>query len=106
MIDSATFWTVTILLGIGTFLIRYSFLGFLGERGLPEWAMRHLRYVGVAVFPALVTPMILWPGGAPGIDGARILAAGLALAAGFRFGVVAALVAGMGGLWALHWLGL
>ena len=61
MISQQLFWTVTILLGIGTFLIRFSFLGILGDRGMPDWVMAHLRYTAVAVFPALVTPMVLWP---------------------------------------------
>ena len=52
-------WTVIVLLGIGTFLIRYSFLGILGGRDLSEWLLRHLRYVPAAVLPALVAPMVI-----------------------------------------------
>jgi len=97
MITGAQFWTLTILLGIGTFLIRFSFLGLLGGRSLPEWLLRHLRYVGVAVFPALVTPLVIWPaatGGHP--DPVRMLAAAAAFLAGLRLGVVAAILTGMG----------
>lgn len=105
MIDTTTFWTLTALLGIGTFLIRFSFLGLLGDRELPEPVARHLRYVGVAVFPALVTPMVLWPEGGGGeIDPARVVAALAALLAGIRISVNAALVAGMGTLYAANWL--
>ena len=57
MIDTTTFWILTVGLGIGTFVIRFSFLGLLGGRKLPDWALLHLRYTGVAVFPALVTPV-------------------------------------------------
>ena len=53
-------WTVIIFLGIGTFLIRFSFLGIIGGRRLPEWALRHLRYVPVAVLPGLIAPMVVW----------------------------------------------
>jgi branched-subunit amino acid transport protein len=60
VIDDATFWLVTLVLGLGTFLIRFSFLGLLGGRQLPDWALTHLRYVGVAVLPALLTPMVIW----------------------------------------------
>lgn len=35
MISDTQFWTVTILLGIGTFLIRFSFLGLLGGANCP-----------------------------------------------------------------------
>ena len=102
-IDPATFWAVTIGLGIGTFLIRFSFLGFMGQRSLPEWAMRHLKYVGVAVLPALVTPMVLGPalqGGA--LDPVRLIAALVALALGWRLSVIWAIGGGMGTLWLLQ----
>ena len=78
-----TVWTVIIFLGIGTFLIRFSFLGIIGGRKLPEWALRHLRYVPVAVLPGLIAPMVAWPqatGGEP--DPARLLAAAVALLVG------------------------
>lgn len=104
MIDNSTFWLVTLVLGIGTYLIRFSFLGLLGGRQLPDWLLTHLRYVGVAVLPAMVTPMILWPaahGGA--FDPLRVLAALAALAAGWRLGVIWAIFIGMGSLWLLQW---
>lgn len=75
-IDSTTVWTVIAGLGIGSFLLRFSFLGVVGGRPLPEWLLRLLRYTPVAVLPALVAPAILWPqatGGAP--DPARLIAA-------------------------------
>ncbi|MFT7060377.1 MAG: branched-subunit amino acid transport protein [Pseudorhodobacter sp.] len=105
MIDTSTFWLVTLLLGIGTFLIRFSFLGVLGGRKLPDWLLTHLRYVGVAVLPALVTPMILWPAATQGqFDPLRLTAALIALAAGWRFGVIWSIASGMGTLWALQYL--
>ena len=61
MIDKTTIWTVIVLLGIGTFLIRYSFLGLIGKRPMPPWVLRHLRYTAVAVLPGLVAPLVLWP---------------------------------------------
>ncbi|KNG94896.1 AzlD domain-containing protein [Pseudaestuariivita atlantica] len=101
--SDAVIWTVILALGIGTYAIRFSFLGFLGDRTLPDWVLRHLRYVGVAVLPALVAPMILWTNG-PGsaVDPARLVAAAAGFAAGWRFGVVPALVAGMGTLYAVQ----
>ena len=103
MIDDGAFWTLTILLGIGTFLIRFSFLGLIGSRPLPGWLLLHLRYVGVAVFPALVTPMVLWPAATEGaVDPLRLVAAAAAFAAGWRIGVVSAILAGMGTLWLLQ----
>lgn len=105
MIDPVNFWTLTILLGIGTFLIRFSFLGLLGGREFPEPVARHLRYVGVAVFPALVTPLVLWPEATGGeIDPVRVIAALAAFVAGLRVSVIGAIIAGMGALHALTWL--
>jgi branched-subunit amino acid transport protein len=104
MIDNTTFWLVTIVLGIGTYLIRFSFLGLLGGRQLPDWLLVHLRYVGVAVLPALVTPLILWPAAAGGqFDPLRMIAALAALAAGWRLGVVWSIVVGMTSLWLLQY---
>ena len=101
--SDAVIWTMILCLGVGTYLIRFSFLGFLGDRQLPDWMLRHLRYVGVAVLPALVAPMILWPDGpGGGVDLARLLAATAGFAAGWRFGVVPALVAGMATLYVMQ----
>lgn len=105
MIDTTTFWTVTILLGAGTFLIRFSFLGILGGRNLPEWLLLHLKYVAVAVFPALITPLVLWPpatGGEP--DAPRLIAACAAFAAGLRFSAAGAILAGMAVLYFSQYL--
>ncbi|SHI05907.1 AzlD domain-containing protein [Marivita hallyeonensis] len=105
MIDDTTFWLLTIGLGIGTFAIRFSFLGLLGGKELPDWALLHLRYVGVAVFPALFTPLVLWPDATGGeVDPVRILAACAAFLVGLKGSVIGAIVAGMGTFYALHFL--
>lgn len=69
-------WTVIIGLGLGTFLLRYSFLGLIGDRPLPPLVLKVLRYTPVAVIPGLIAPAVLWPaatGGNP--DPARLAAA-------------------------------
>ncbi|CUH59873.1 AzlD domain-containing protein [Thalassobacter stenotrophicus] len=105
MIDNTTFWTLTIALGLGTFAIRFSFLGLLGGRELPEWALLHLRYVGVAVFPALFTPLVLWPDATDGdMDPVRIIAAIAAFLVGLRGSVIGAIIAGMGTFYALAFI--
>lgn len=76
-------WAIILGLGIGTFLIRFSFLGLLGGRDLPPVALRLLRYTAVAVIPGLVAPLVVWPqatGGEP--DAARMAAALVALGLG------------------------
>lgn len=107
MIDDQAFWTLTALLGVGTYLIRLSFLGLMGGRSLPIWVMAHLRYVGAAIFPAMITPLILWPAATDGeLDAARLLAAAAAFYVGMRYSVLAAIIAGMGSLYVLQAFGL
>ncbi|MBB1492554.1 MULTISPECIES: AzlD domain-containing protein [unclassified Paracoccus (in: a-proteobacteria)] len=81
--SDATIWLVIVALGIGTFLLRWSFLGVVGDRPVPEWAQRILRYTAVSVLPAMVAPLVLWPaatGGQP--DPVRLAAAGATVALG------------------------
>ncbi|MHA6346555.1 AzlD domain-containing protein [Roseivivax sp. CAU 1761] len=99
-IDTSTLWLVIAALGAGSFALRFVFLGLIGDRPLPPWLMRHLRYTAVALLPALVAPLVLWPratGGEP--DAARLAAAGAALAVAYwTKNVLAAMAAGAGTL--------
>lgn len=82
-IDRGTLWLVIVALGVGTFLIRFSFLGMIGSRTMPAWLLRALRYVPVAVLPGLVAPAVLWPAATGGeTDPARLAAALATLATG------------------------
>lgn len=75
-IDRSVLWTVIVVLGVGTYLIRFSFLGLLGGRVLPRWLMRGLKFTAVAVLPGLIAPAILWPAATGGVpDPARLAAA-------------------------------
>ncbi|PWR01735.1 AzlD domain-containing protein [Meridianimarinicoccus roseus] len=95
--SDAHVWLVIAGLGIGTYLIRFSFLGLVGDRPLPGWLLRLLRYTPVAVMPGLVAPLILWPqatGGQP--DPARLAAAAVTLGVGlWTRNVVGAVAAGL-----------
>ena len=96
-----TVWIVIIGLGIGTFIIRYSFIGIIGDKELPEWLVRHLRYVTVAVLPGLVAPLVVWPAATNGdADPARLTAATVALFIGAVF--KSTLGAVFGGMSALY----
>ena len=100
--SDAQIWLVVALLGIGTFLIRFSFLGLVGNRELPEWLLRHLRYTAVAILPAMVAPLILWPASNEGgLDPARMIAALVTLGLGLKlmnpiFGIVGGFVSFLG----------
>lgn len=96
MIDDTQLWIVIVGLGLGSFALRFAFLGLIGGRQMPGWLLRHLRYTAVAVLPALVAPLVVWPsatGGAP--DPARLVAAAVTLAVGLiTKNVLAAIVSG------------
>jgi len=106
MSRDAVIWVVILGVGLGTFLIRFSFIGLVGDRELPEWAMRLLRYVPVAVMPAIAVPLVVWPAATHGTpDPARMIAAVVALAVGtWRRGPLAAILAGMATLYLASWL--
>ncbi len=99
-------WLIIGGLGVGSFLMRYSFLGVIGERALPDGVMRHLRYTAVAVLPGLVAPAVLWPdatGGEP--DPARLIAAAVAVGIGYiTRNVLAGVTSGAAALYAGLWL--
>ncbi|MBZ0298964.1 MAG: AzlD domain-containing protein [Anaerolineae bacterium] len=46
-----------------TFLIRYPMLAIVGRLQLPDWLIRALRYVPVAVLTAIIMPIMLLPNG-------------------------------------------
>ena len=106
VIDPKVFWTVVPLLAAGTYLIRFSFLGILGNRPLPALLRRALRYTAVGILPGLVAPAVLWPpatGFAP--DAARLAAACVTLLVGIAFrSVIGAILAGGATLYAMLWL--
>ena len=54
-----------LLLALGTWLIRFSFLGIIGDRPLPPYVKQMLGYTSVAVLPGIATPMVL-----NGVEGA------------------------------------
>ena len=81
--STAEIWLIIALMGVGTFLIRFSFLGLIGDRKMPPLVLKLLRFTPVAVLPGMVAPLVLWPAatnGAP--DPARLLAATVAVLVG------------------------
>lgn len=99
-------WLIIVGLGVGSFALRFSFLGVIGDRHLPPWVLRYLRYTAVAVLPGLVAPAVIWPaatGGDP--DPARMAAALVTCVAGYvSRNVMVAVIAGALTLYAGLWL--
>ena len=99
-------WLVVVVIGLGTYLTRLSFVGLLGARALPRWAERPLQFVAPAVLAALVAPAVMLRDGAfqaaPAVN-PRLYAALLAGLVAWRFkNLSMAVVVGMGALWILQ----
>ncbi|WP_158969063.1 AzlD domain-containing protein [Chachezhania sediminis] len=72
----AQFWIICAGLAVGSFALRFGFLALMGGRTMPEAVLRHLRYTAVAILPALVTPLVIWPAATDGVFSLPHLAAG------------------------------
>ncbi|UXU75459.1 MULTISPECIES: AzlD domain-containing protein [unclassified Paracoccus (in: a-proteobacteria)] len=106
--SSGTIWIIILALALGTYGLRWSFLGALGDRPLPVWAQRLLRYTAVGVLPAIVAPLVVWPAATHGQpDPARMLAALVTVAVGLvTRNLLAAILSGMASLYlALYLIG-
>ena len=101
--DPGTIWLVIALMAVGTFLLRFSFLGLIGDRPLPGWLLRVLRYTPMAVIPGLMAPQVVLPAaGTAGPNWLLIAAVGVTLAVGMATRhVILALLAGAATLTAL-----
>jgi branched-subunit amino acid transport protein len=106
MIETGTLWTVIIVLGLGSFGLRFVFTGLVGDRAMPPWLLRHLRYTAVAILPALVAPQVIWPAATDGeLDPARLAATAVTLTVGLTLkSVIAAILAGGATLYGMIYL--
>lgn len=97
-----TIWLIILAAGLGTYGLRWSFLGAFGNRTMPGWAQKLLRYTAVAVLPAIAAPLVAWPAATGGqTDPARLIAATVTLAVGMvTRNVLAAILCGMAALYA------
>ncbi len=55
-LEPSTVWLIMITIGIGTFLIRFSFIWFFGRAAVRPGIQRALRFVPAAVLSALILP--------------------------------------------------
>ena len=104
-IDTGTLWFVIIALGLGSFGLRFVFTGLVGDREMPAWLLRHLRYTAVAILPALVAPQVIWPAATDGqLDLPRMAAAAALTVGGLTKNVLLAIISGAATLYGLLWL--
>jgi branched-subunit amino acid transport protein len=101
----AALWAVILAIGLGTFLLRLSFVQGLGAREPSATFSRLLRHVPAAVLCALVLPAILVAHGeaAAPAGHARALAAGVAFLVAIRTRNMAlTILTGMVSLWLIR----
>jgi len=104
--SATTLWLTIVAIGIGTFVLRFSFIGLSGRMALPVAMTRALRFVPAAVLSAIILPAALrMPEGGidPSLDNPRLIAC--LVAAGIAWmtkSVLATLAVGMGTLWLLQ----
>lgn len=106
MIDTTSLWIVIIGLGLGSFFLRFVFTGLVGDRQMPPWLLRHLRYTAVAILPALVAPQVIWPPATDGqFDLPRVSAAAVTLGVGLLTkNVLAGILSGAATLYGMLYL--
>ncbi len=56
-------WAIVAAMAIGTFLIRYSFIGFFANRDIPPWLEHALKFMVPAIFAAIVCSGVVMVGG-------------------------------------------
>ncbi|WP_170605941.1 AzlD domain-containing protein [Ruegeria arenilitoris] len=105
-VDPVTIWTIIVGLAIGSYALRFTFIGLVGDRSMPPWLLRHLRYTAVAIIPALIAPAVAWPTATDGQpDAARMTAAAVTLTVGlYTKNVISAMFTGAATLYGLLYL--
>jgi len=97
---------IVVSVGIGSYLLRVSFVAIVGDRTMPDWALVPLRYVAPAVLAAIIAPAVLMPDGVFDVAPAsnpRAIAALVAIAVAWKTkNVIAVIVAGMSVIWLLQ----
>ncbi|WP_207260643.1 AzlD domain-containing protein [Desulfovibrio sp. Huiquan2017] len=104
MPDAVNWWLVGVLLGLGTFVIRFSFILVVDRVTFPEAVVRMLRFIPASVLPAIIVPTVLLHGtaGAP-VGLARPVAAAVAVLVAWKTrSILWTLLGGMGTLWLLR----
>lgn len=95
----AVVWAVILAMGVGTFALRFSFLGLTGYvEEVPPRLEQALGFVPAAVIAAIVFPSLVLVDGAVTIAGnERLLAGAVAAAVAWRTeDILATIVAGVG----------
>lgn len=101
-----TLWLTILGMGIISFILRFSFIYLAGKIKLPDVMQQALRFVPVAVLPAIVVPAIAYTDGTLdlSIANARIPAALIAAGVAWRTrNILLTISVGMIALWLWQW---
>jgi len=107
MVSNNVYWLTIILAGIGTILIRTSFMTFIGKRGAGGTFERLLKYIPSSILAAMVVPSVLLTPGTENIDisNPRIWAGLIAFAIAWRTkNILATIIIGLVSLWIINYL--
>jgi len=105
---AGTIWFVIVAIGVLAFCLRLSFIYLFGRMDIPPMLRRALRFVPVAVIPALVLPAILIRDGSfdVSLGNERMIAGALAAVVAWRTrNMLLTISAGMISLWILQGIG-
>lgn len=104
MVDMTTYWPIILVLGVGTFLIRFSFILIMDTVTLPDAVLRMLRFIPASVLTAMIVPAVLLHKSGAATSGSweRTGAAAVALAVAWKTkNIFITIGAGMATLWLL-----
>ena len=100
-----TLWLMLLVIGAMTYAIRLSCIGLLGSRDMPALLLKALRFVPIAVLPAIILPQLFLRSNtlALSIQNPRWIAGILAAIVAWRTrNVLLTIAVGMVALWILQ----
>ncbi len=102
--SSTLIWVLMGVAGLGTWLIRLSFIALLGRVAtIPDLVMRILGLIPAAVLAAIVAPSLTHAAGTFDLGTERFMAGAIAAVVAWRTkNVLATIGSGMGVLWLLQ----
>ncbi len=102
-----TFWLMLLIIGLITYAIRLSCIGLLGQREMPALLLKALRFVPIAVLPAIILPQLFLRNNTLvlSVQNPRWIAGILAAIVAWRTrNVLLTILVGMVALWVLQFL--
>lgn len=104
---SAQVWLLMAAAGVGSFAIRYSFVGLVRKGEVPRWAANLLRHVPAAALTALVVTSVSSHGSESAAEATTLRLCAILLAGLVAWrtkSMLATIACGMASLWLLKFL--